>query len=76
MEIPKSQSREGSCVTDDWRPAPECPRTLEELEAILKARNEAALAHEKSLAFAFAQQVPFNTIINISLSLSLYFNLQ
>lgn len=51
------QSREGSCVTDEWRPPPECPRTLEELEAILKARNEAALAHEKSLAFAFAQQV-------------------
>ncbi|KAG6407719.1 hypothetical protein SASPL_130716 [Salvia splendens] len=53
-----SRSREGSCVTDEWRPAPECPRTLEELEAILKARNEAALAHEKSsLPFAFAQQV-------------------
>ncbi|XP_042008114.1 protein IQ-DOMAIN 17-like isoform X2 [Salvia splendens] len=52
-----SRSREGSCVTDEWRAAPECPRTLEELEAILKARNEAALAHQKSsLAFAFAQQ--------------------
>ncbi|KAK4400247.1 protein IQ-DOMAIN 1 [Sesamum angolense] len=49
----KSRSREGSCVTDDWR---DCPRTLEELEAILKARNEAALTHEKSLAFAFSQQ--------------------
>ncbi|KAK6122223.1 hypothetical protein DH2020_044038 [Rehmannia glutinosa] len=46
----KSRSRDGSC---DWR---DCPRTLEELEAILKARNEAALAHEKSLAFAFSQQ--------------------
>lgn len=44
-------------MTDEWRPALECPRTLEELEAILKARNEAALAHEKSLALAFAQQV-------------------
>ncbi|KAG6407733.1 hypothetical protein SASPL_130730 [Salvia splendens] len=44
-------------VFPTWRPAPECPRTLEELEAILKARNEAALAHEKSsLPFAFAQQ--------------------
>ncbi|XP_051145019.1 protein IQ-DOMAIN 17-like [Andrographis paniculata] len=48
-----SRSREGSCVTDDWR---DCPRTLEELEAILKARNESALAHEKSLSFAFSQQ--------------------
>ncbi|KAH6830822.1 hypothetical protein C2S53_004079 [Perilla frutescens var. hirtella] len=52
----KSRSREGSCVSEDWRAAPECPRTLEELEAILKARNEAALAHDKSLAFAFSQQ--------------------
>ncbi|KAI3453308.1 hypothetical protein Pfo_009971 [Paulownia fortunei] len=49
----KSRSRDGSCITDDWR---DCPRTLEELEAILKARNEAALTHEKSLAFAFSQQ--------------------
>lgn len=48
------QSREGSYVTEDWR---ECPRTLEELEAILKARNEAALQHDNSLAFAFSQQV-------------------
>ncbi|KAK4489237.1 hypothetical protein RD792_005034 [Penstemon davidsonii] len=48
-----SRSREGSSITDDWR---ECPRTLEELEAILKARNEAALLHENSLAFAFSQQ--------------------
>ncbi|XP_042023238.1 protein IQ-DOMAIN 17-like isoform X2 [Salvia splendens] len=51
-----SRSTEGSCVTDEWRPALECPRTLEELEAILKARNEAALVNEKFLAFAFAQQ--------------------
>ncbi|KAL8053299.1 hypothetical protein ABFS82_05G062500 [Erythranthe guttata] len=49
----KSRSRDGSSMTDDWR---NCPRTLEELEAILKARNEAALTHEKSLAFAFSQQ--------------------
>ncbi|CAA0806677.1 IQ-domain 17 [Striga hermonthica] len=51
----KSRSRDGSCVTDDWR---DCPRTLEELEAILKARNEAALVlHDyKSLPFAFSQQ--------------------
>ncbi|KAL6579157.1 Protein of unknown function (DUF4005) [Orobanche minor] len=50
----KSRSRDGSCITDDWR---ECPRTLEELGTILKARNQAALAHEKShLAFAFSQQ--------------------
>ncbi|KAG6399153.1 hypothetical protein SASPL_140628 [Salvia splendens] len=52
----RSTETEGSCVTDEWRPQLECPRTLEELEAILKARNEAALAHEKSLALAFAQQ--------------------
>ncbi|KAG8382573.1 hypothetical protein BUALT_Bualt05G0091700 [Buddleja alternifolia] len=49
----KSRSRDGSYISDDWR---ECPRTLEELEAILKARNEAALTHDKSLAFAFSQQ--------------------
>ncbi|KAL3647035.1 Protein of unknown function (DUF4005) [Castilleja foliolosa] len=49
----KQRSRDGSSVTDDWR---QCPRTLDELEAIIKARNEAALTHEKSLAFAFSQQ--------------------
>ncbi|KAL3645505.1 Protein of unknown function (DUF4005) [Castilleja foliolosa] len=49
----KSRSRDGSSVTDDWR---QCPRTLDELEAILRARNEAALSHENSLAFTFSQQ--------------------
>ncbi|KAL6543974.1 Protein of unknown function (DUF4005) [Orobanche gracilis] len=52
-DIRERKSRDGSCMTDDWR---ECPRTLEELGTILKARNQALLAHEQShLAFAFSQ---------------------
>ncbi|KAL2524866.1 IQ-domain 18 [Abeliophyllum distichum] len=51
----KSMSRDGSCITDDWR---DCPHTLEELETILKARNEAVSNHDqKSLAYAFSQQI-------------------
>ncbi|CAI9759317.1 unnamed protein product [Fraxinus pennsylvanica] len=51
----KSMSRDGSCITDDWR---DCPHTLEELETILKARNEAASNHDqKSLAYALSQQI-------------------
>ncbi|XP_022855298.1 protein IQ-DOMAIN 1-like isoform X2 [Olea europaea var. sylvestris] len=50
----KSMSRDGSCITDDWR---DCPRTLEELKTIMKARNEATSNHDqKSLAYAFSQQ--------------------
>ncbi|CAI9772612.1 unnamed protein product [Fraxinus pennsylvanica] len=51
----KSMSRDGSCITNDRS---DCPYTLEELETILKARNEAASNHDqKSLAYAFSQQI-------------------
>ncbi|THF96670.1 hypothetical protein TEA_000857 [Camellia sinensis var. sinensis] len=49
------QSRAGCGIADDWN---KCPRTLEELDAILQTRKEAtALNHEKTLAHAFSQQI-------------------
>ncbi|KAL3499103.1 hypothetical protein ACH5RR_041835 [Cinchona calisaya] len=50
----KSLSRERICIPDDWN---ECPRTLEELEAVMQARKEAAFKRESSLAYAFSQQI-------------------
>nr|GMC95758.1 protein IQ-DOMAIN 1-like [Ipomoea batatas] len=47
------QSRDGSSIADDWR---DCPRTLEELEAMLQARKEASIIRERSLVHAFSQQ--------------------
>ncbi|KAI8569911.1 hypothetical protein RHMOL_Rhmol02G0314600 [Rhododendron molle] len=48
-------SRAGSYNADNWD---DCPRTLEELDAILQTRKEAAaLNHEKTLARAFSQQI-------------------
>ncbi|XP_031094023.1 protein IQ-DOMAIN 1-like [Ipomoea triloba] len=49
----KSMSRDGSSIADDWR---DCPRTLEELEAMLQARKEASIIRERSLVHAFSQQ--------------------
>ncbi|XP_073133095.1 protein IQ-DOMAIN 18-like [Henckelia pumila] len=49
----RSMSRDGSWATDEWR---DCPSTLEELDDIVKARNEAESTREKTLAFAFSQQ--------------------
>lgn len=51
----KSTSRAGSAsIGNEWS---ECPRTLEELEAILEARKEASFSRERSLASAFSQQL-------------------
>ncbi|KAH7840104.1 hypothetical protein Vadar_012693 [Vaccinium darrowii] len=48
-------SRAGSYNADNWD---DCPRTLEELDAILQTRKEAAtLNREKTLARAFSQQI-------------------
>nr|GME05671.1 protein IQ-DOMAIN 1-like [Ipomoea batatas] len=47
------QSRDGSSIAEDWR---DCPRTLEELEAMLQARKEASIIRERSLVHAFSQQ--------------------
>ncbi|XP_058085759.1 protein IQ-DOMAIN 17-like [Magnolia sinica] len=50
----KSMSRDGSSVADDWD---DRPHTIEEIQAILQSRNEAALKREKALAYAFSHQI-------------------
>lgn len=52
----KDQSRDGSTVADDWD---ERPRTIEDIQALLQTRKEAALKREKSLSHAFSNQVFF-----------------
>lgn len=49
-----TQSRAGSWIPENWD---DCPRTLKELDALLQARKEAALTRERSLAYAFSQQI-------------------
>lgn len=50
------QSRDRNSIAEDsW--SQDCPRTLEDLEAALQARKEAALKRERSLASAFSDQV-------------------
>ncbi|XP_078173168.1 protein IQ-DOMAIN 18-like isoform X1 [Carex rostrata] len=48
------QSRDGSTVADDWD---ERPRTIEDIQALLQTRKEAALKREKSLSHAFSNQI-------------------
>ncbi|KAK2981935.1 hypothetical protein RJ640_019155 [Escallonia rubra] len=51
----KSLSRDGNCnIAQDWD---ERPHALEELEAILQSKKEAALKRENSLGHAFSQQM-------------------
>ncbi|KAK3018847.1 hypothetical protein RJ639_003475 [Escallonia herrerae] len=51
----KSLSRDGNCnIAQDWD---ERPNALEELEAILQSKKEAALKRENSLGHAFSQQM-------------------
>ncbi|XP_073283571.1 protein IQ-DOMAIN 18-like isoform X2 [Primulina huaijiensis] len=49
----RSMSRDGSWATDEWR---DCPSTLEDLDDIVKASNEAESTRENTLAFALSQQ--------------------
>lgn len=49
-----TQSRGGSWIPEDWQ---DCPRTLQELDALLQAKKKAALTRERSLAHAFSQQI-------------------
>ncbi|XP_047313156.1 protein IQ-DOMAIN 17-like isoform X2 [Impatiens glandulifera] len=49
----KSMSRTRSSLADDWD---ECPQTLEQLDALLQARKEAALRHERTVGRAMSQQ--------------------
>ncbi|KAK9274716.1 hypothetical protein L1049_021967 [Liquidambar formosana] len=50
----KSLSRDGSCIADDWD---DRPHKLEEIDAMLQSRKEAALKREKALAYAFSHQI-------------------
>ncbi|KAL8090727.1 protein IQ-DOMAIN 17-like isoform X1 [Apium graveolens] len=57
----KSHSREGSSIVDSWD---ERPHTLQELEAILHSRKEAAFMRDTSLSSSFSQQSRRNTSID------------
>ncbi|XP_072966294.1 protein IQ-DOMAIN 17-like [Typha angustifolia] len=48
------RSRDGSSFADDWD---ERPRTIEEIQAMLQSRQEAALKRERALSYAFSQQI-------------------
>ncbi|XP_074563398.1 protein IQ-DOMAIN 17-like [Curcuma longa] len=50
----RSMSREGSSFADDWD---DRPRTIEEIQAMLQLRKEAALKRERALSYAFAHQL-------------------
>ncbi|XP_068635143.1 protein IQ-DOMAIN 17-like isoform X2 [Aristolochia californica] len=50
----KSLSREGSSIADDWD---DRPHTLDEIQAMIQTRKEAALKREKALAYAFSHQI-------------------
>ncbi|KAK4364189.1 hypothetical protein RND71_015547 [Anisodus tanguticus] len=49
----KSMSRDGSSIPDDWD---ERPHTIEEVQAMLRKRKEAALKRERTISDAFSQQ--------------------
>ncbi|XP_068651291.1 protein IQ-DOMAIN 17-like [Aristolochia californica] len=50
----KSLSREGSSIPDDWD---DRPHPIEEIQAMIQSRKEAALKREKALAYAFSHQI-------------------
>ncbi|OVA04723.1 IQ motif [Macleaya cordata] len=47
-------SRDGSSIHDDWD---DRPHTLDEMQAMLQSRQEAAFKREKALSYAFSQQI-------------------
>jgi len=51
----QERSRDGSSfAADDWD---DRPRTIEEIQAILQTRKDAALKRERALSYAFSHQV-------------------
>ncbi|KAJ0968759.1 hypothetical protein J5N97_021636 [Dioscorea zingiberensis] len=48
------QSRDGSSFADEWD---ERPRTIEEIQALLQSRKDAAVRRERALSHAFSQQI-------------------
>ncbi|THU63746.1 hypothetical protein C4D60_Mb01t19070 [Musa balbisiana] len=50
----RSMSRDGSSFADDWD---DRPRTMEEIQATLQRRKDAALRRERALSYAFSHKV-------------------
>jgi hypothetical protein len=52
----QERSRDGSSFAagDDWD---DRPRTIEEIQAMLQTRKDAALKRERALSYAFSHQV-------------------
>ncbi|KAJ4774698.1 Protein IQ-DOMAIN 14 [Rhynchospora pubera] len=48
------RSRDGSTVAEDWD---QQPHTLEDIQALLQTRKEAALKRERALSYAFSNQI-------------------
>uniref|UniRef100_A0A166DV51 DUF4005 domain-containing protein n=1 Tax=Daucus carota subsp. sativus TaxID=79200 RepID=A0A166DV51_DAUCS len=57
----QARSREGSSIVDSWD---ERPHTVQELEAILHSRKEAAFMRDTSMSSSFSQQSRRNTSID------------
>ncbi|XP_008777584.2 protein IQ-DOMAIN 1-like [Phoenix dactylifera] len=53
LEQRRSMSREGSSYADDWD---DRPRTIEDIQAMVQCRKEAALKRERALSYAFSHQ--------------------
>jgi accessory colonization factor AcfC len=51
------QSRDESCIADDWIHWDDHPQAIEEIQAMLQRAKEAALKRENALAHAFSHQV-------------------
>lgn len=58
----QSHSREGSSITGDWD---ERHHTLDEIQATLQNRKEAAVKREKVLTYAFSQHVSHHHSIHV-----------
>ncbi|CAL9190612.1 unnamed protein product [Musa hybrid cultivar] len=50
----RSMSRDGSSFADDWD---DRPRTMEEIQATLQRRKDAALRRERALSYAFSHKL-------------------
>ncbi|WOK95201.1 protein IQ-DOMAIN 1-like [Canna indica] len=50
----RSMSRDGSSFADDWD---DRPRTIEEIQAMLQCRKDAAMKRERALSYAFSHQL-------------------
>ncbi|CAL9112641.1 unnamed protein product, partial [Musa textilis] len=57
------QSRDGSSFADDWD---DRPRTMEEIQAMLQVRKEAALKRERALSYALSHQVSSRKLVSSS----------